>query len=307
MTSRQNQTDSYTELFVQLKQSAREAMPAAWAWCRVSIKKGLLFDLSQIVLDYAGVEDREFDTGSARDISVYARTTNSSLIHVPFGGALVCKMPTVGHVTVEYRVDAADKRTFTALVADGSFPDLPFVLATLSTNPTSVLLTTEFCPVFTQVVAVAVPTLQWSHANCPGTTRVDDPSLNRDPGLRLVATAPCFCSKALFKGYPVDHAKLGADLKADGFGPGSARTACATLRYTVRPLYFNALAPSRAQLRRQTPQAIDGLPGVWHHLLTATAERRTTLGDPWAPLKSLELAPGFVDRNENPCKRRRAE
>lgn len=301
-------TESHTELFVQLAQSAREAMPAAWAWCRVATKKELLVDLSQIVLDYAGVEDREFDTRSG-DISVYARTTNGSLVHLPKGYAMVCHMHVVGTVLISYGVNPADSRTFDALVDDESFPDIPFNRATLSTVLAYVLRPTGDRFRLTQVVDVAVPTLRWSRATCPDATDVAfDPSSYREPSPRFaIATAPCFRSKPTVEGHPIDHVKLAAELKADAFGPGSVRTACASVRFTARPLYFKGLAPSRAQLRRQTPQAIDGLPGVWHHLLTATAERKLTLDDFRAPVKSLDLATGLVDKCERPCKRRRAE
>lgn len=108
-------------------------------------------------------------------------------------------------------------------------------------------------------------------------------------------------------GVSADHAKLEADFRADKFEAGVTRTAGVSFVFYALPDYLDALAPSRAQLRRQTPQVIDGLPGVWHRLLTATAERRTQTGQLWAPLKSLDLAEGLALCEEKPCKRRRLE
>ena len=99
------------------------------------------------------------------------------------------------------------------------------------------------------------------------------------------------------QGFPVDGTELAASIQADNFKVGDGRTASVSLRLTARPGYLAALAPARAQLRRQAPQAIEGLPGAWHRLLTATAERRTTTGDLWAPIRSLALAPGLTVRD----------
>ena len=48
------ETDALTGVVVRSTQTAREAMPAAWAWCWVAVKTNLLFDLAQLVLDYVG-------------------------------------------------------------------------------------------------------------------------------------------------------------------------------------------------------------------------------------------------------------
>lgn len=94
--------------------------------------------------------------------------------------------------------------------------------------------------------------------------------------------------------FRVDRLILVAAIEADGFKVGDTRTASVSFVFSARPGYLAALAPSRAQLRRQAPQVIEGLPGAWHRLLTATAERRTTPGTLWAPIRSLDLAPGLT-------------
>lgn len=103
MTSHSNaDTDATTELYVQLAQSARQAMPAAWAWCRVAAKKQVLIELSQIVLDYAGIEDLELSDAC---ISLFAKTTNGFLYHDPLNTSMSCKMPLVGGILIYYDIE----------------------------------------------------------------------------------------------------------------------------------------------------------------------------------------------------------
>ena len=307
-TTTKTETDATTELFVWLTQPAREAMPAAWAWCRVAVKINVLCDLSQIVLDYAGVEDAELSTGSGnlRTLSLFAKTTNSCLFRFEDGTGAACYMPLVGVARMAFGKDLASSH---GTVAPS---DAPLAWARLTLNMNSTVSPDVFRAVHPRVTRTATPCLEWSCEQAPGRARVTFWG-RTNPAVQPKRFAPCLvihlCSSSYFVGgVSVDHARLEADFRADEFKAGVARTASVSFVFYALPDYLDAIAPGRAQLRRQTPQVIDGLPGVWHRLLTATAERRTSAaGALWAPLKSLDLAEGLAEREEKPCKRRRLE
>ena len=280
MTSCSNaDTEITTELFVQLRQSAREAMPAAWAWCRVAVKINVMYDLSQIVLDFAGIEDTEVSASNrSRSVLLCARTTNGCLFRADNGFWMACHMPLVGVVRVTFWLADRTGTTQLSLAMEDAV------------NPTALR------GVMSQIIEVAAPTIEWSCERRPGNARV---KCLDTPAVIKFAPLPTRSPNSA-QVFDVDHDKLRADLLADGFLAGTTRTASVLLVFSAWPGYLAALAPSRAQLRRQTAHSLDGQPGVWHRLLTAKAERTVKTDDWWAlvgpvePVRSIDPAPGLI-------------
>lgn len=128
-----NAMDSTTqsELFVRLGADGSLAVPTAFTWGVVAARRGVLVDLSQIVIDFAGLEDTEL-RGPGAKLALLARVTNSVLVHAPRGGLWSCPLPLFGTATIEYSFSAEHTPAFRALIDEGTCPNIPLDGASLS-------------------------------------------------------------------------------------------------------------------------------------------------------------------------------